>query len=65
MDEAKAAFLKGLAMAPVAAVKAPLYMQLGVVEYMGKNDAGALAAFRGALEADPQHWPARKKSDGR
>ena len=62
LNEAKAAFAKGLGLAPVAAVKAPLYMQLGVVEYMEKNDAGALAAFRGALAADPQHWPARKNA---
>jgi len=62
LDEAKAAFLNGLGMTPGAAVKAPLLMQLGVVEYLGKNDASALAAFRGALEADPNHWPARKNA---
>jgi len=62
LEEAKAAFQKGLGLAPIAAVKAPLYMQLGVVEYMAKNDEGALAAFRGALAADPQHWPARKNA---
>lgn len=61
-DEAKAALQKGLSFSTVAAMKAPLYMQLGVAEYLGKNDEAALAAFRMALQADPNHWPARKNA---
>lgn len=62
LDAAAQTFQRGLSASMLAATTAPLYMQLGVVEYMRKNDEAALTAFHRALEADPQHWPARKNA---
>jgi tetratricopeptide (TPR) repeat protein len=62
LEEAKRQFEKGATLVALPERKAPFFMQLGVVEYMLKNDAAALAHFRAALQADPRHWPALKNA---
>jgi len=60
LEEAQAALQKGVALAPDAPAAAELYMQLGVIEYIRKNDNGALAGFQSALRVNPNFFPARK-----
>lgn len=60
LDEAQTALQKGVGLAPGDPAAAELYMQLGVIEYVRKNDNGALAAFQSAVRVNPNFFPARK-----
>lgn len=60
LDEAEALFRQALALRPAAALAVDIHMELGIVAYLRKNDAAALAAFQEALRFNPDHGPARK-----
>jgi tetratricopeptide (TPR) repeat protein len=62
LEEAKLQLQKGIALVRIPDRKALFFMQLGIVDYVQKNDAGALVHFRAALKADPTHWPAVKNA---
>ncbi|MBI2689465.1 MAG: tetratricopeptide repeat protein [Acidobacteria bacterium] len=62
LDEAVAQVRKAMQLSPSTGVQATLHMQLGMVSYIRKDDAAALAEFREALRLDPAYWPARKNA---
>lgn len=60
LEEARTALRKGVGLAPDAPATGALYMQLGVIEYIRKNDQGAMAEFQSALRVAPNFHAARK-----